>query len=139
MRPDKPASSVQRAKRLRRELSKPEAMLWSILKTSPGAHKFRKQHPAGPYVLDFFCARANLAIEIDGYAHDTGHRPERDAARDQWLAQHRIATLRIAAVDVLRDPATVAESIVAVVEQHLLLFGKSPHVRAASPSEKLGG
>lgn len=101
-------------------------MLWQILKASPNGHKFRQQHPAGPYILDFFCARANLAVEIDGMAHDLGDRPERDAARDAWLAERRIDTLRIPAIDVLKDPVETGNSIVATVEERLIAFGKAP-------------
>ncbi len=126
MRPRKPAASVRRAKRLRRNLSKSEAMLWALLRESPGGHKFRKQHPAGPFDIDFFCARANLAIEVDGFAHDTGDRPERDVARDEWLRRHRIDTLRVAALDVLKDAVAAADAIVAVVEERLVRFGKAP-------------
>ena len=126
MRPAKSSVSVKRAKRFRRELTKPEFLLWQLLRTSPSGHKFRNQHPAGPFILDFFCARANLAIEVDGYAHGTGDRPERDAARDAWLAQHRIDTLRIPAVDVLKDATEVTNSIIATVEDRLTRFGKAP-------------
>lgn len=126
MRPQKPALSVNRAKQFRRELTKPEVMLWQYLRTSPSDHKFRKQHPAGPYVLDFFCARANLAIEVDGMAHDTDMRVERDIARDAWLAEHRIDTLRIPAVDVLRDVTEVTQNIITMIEDRLLRFGKAP-------------
>jgi very-short-patch-repair endonuclease len=138
MRPSKPASSVKRAKRFRRALTKPELMLWQLLRTSPGGHKIRKQHPAGPYVLDFFCARANLAIEVDGLAHDMGDRPERDARRDAWLADHRIDTLRIPAVDVLKDAVEIAGAIIAVVEERLSRFEKTPPSSlrdATSPSQ----
>ena len=136
MRPDKPARSVHRAKRLRRELTLPEAMLWRLLRESP--YKFRKQHPAGPYVLDFFCARANLAVEIDRIAHDMGDNPIRDERRDQWLRTNRIDTLRIAARDVLDSPASVAQSIVDTVESRLVAFGKAPPSSlrdATSPSQ----
>ena len=125
MRPSKPQATVQRAKRLRRQLSKPEAMLWQLLRESPGGHKFRKQHPAGPYDLDFFCARANLAIEVDGIAHDMGDRPERDESRDAWLKQYRIDTLRIPAIDVLRNAIGATDMIVAVIEERLERFGKT--------------
>jgi very-short-patch-repair endonuclease len=141
VRPDKPAPSIKRAKRFRRALSKPEVLLWQILRASPNGHKFRRQHPAGPYVLDFFCARANLAVEIDGFAHDTGDRPERDARRDTWLAEHRIETLRIPAVDVLHHAMGVADSIVATVENRLSRFKKalpSPLRGATSPSQDDG-
>ena len=126
MRPEKPQKSVRRAKQLRRILSKPEHLLWQILRTSPGGHKFRKQHPAGRFILDFFCAKANLAIEIDGYAHDTDDRPERDAARDAWLAAHKIDTMRIPAVDVMRDAVETADTIMIIIEERLARFGKAP-------------
>jgi very-short-patch-repair endonuclease len=138
MRPSKPSASVKRAKKLRRELTKPELMLWQILRTSPADHKFRKQHPAGPFILDFFCAKANLAIEVDGAVHDTGDHPERDARRDAWLAEHRIDTLRIPAVDVLKDAAEVGNAIVAAIEDRLISFGKAPPSSlrdATSPSQ----
>ncbi|MBJ7527591.1 MAG: DUF559 domain-containing protein [Sphingomonadaceae bacterium] len=126
MRPRKSALSVRRAKQFRRELTKPELMLWQYLRSSPSGHKFRKQHPAGPYVLDFFCARANLAIEVDGMAHDTDVRAARDLARDAWLAAHRIDTLRIPAVDVLRDVTKVTNMIIIMIDDRLLRFGKAP-------------
>lgn len=138
MRPDKRYSSVKQAKRFRRELTKPELMLWQLLRLSPGGHKFRKQHPAGPYVLDFFCARANLAIEVDGIAHDMGCNAERDAKRDRWLEQHRIGTLRIPAAEILRNTAVVGDAIIATVEHRLDIFGKAPPSSlrdATSPSQ----
>ncbi len=138
MRPDKPAKSVRRAKRFRRELSLPEAMLWQFLRGSPNGHKFRKQHPAGPYILDFFCARANLAIEIDGISHDMGEQPISDERRDRWLRAKRIDTVRIAARDVLDSPAIVAQSILDIVEDRLVAFGKTPPSSlrdATSPSQ----
>ena len=138
MRPEKPARTVRRAKRLRRELSLPEAMLWRILRTSPGGHKFHKQHPAGVYVLDFFCARANLAIEIDGMAHDMGDNPTRDHRRDNWLRANRIDTIRIPARDVLDSASAVAQSITDIVEDRLKRFGKTPPSSlrdATSPSQ----
>ena len=138
MRPDKPAKSVKRARGFRRELSLPEVQLWQLLRTSPNGHRFRRQHPAGPFVLDFFCARANLAIEIDGYSHDTADRPARDQRRDEWLRARRIDTWRIPASEVLRDATEVAGAIVQVVEDRLALFGKAPPsaLRAAtSPSQ----
>jgi very-short-patch-repair endonuclease len=126
VRPRKSALSVQRAKRFRRELTKPEFMLWQYLRASSSGHKFRKQHPAGPYVLDFFCARANLAIEVDGMAHDTDVRADRDVARDAWLLEHRIDTLRIPAVDVVRDVTEVTNKIIIIIDDRLLRFGKAP-------------
>jgi len=93
-------------------MSLPEVLLWQILRKQPGYVKFRRQHPIGRYVLDFYVRELKLAIEIDGVSHDRGDRPERDEVRDRWLASQGIEMLRIAATDVLADPAAVADSIV---------------------------
>ncbi|WP_374405018.1 endonuclease domain-containing protein [Pelagerythrobacter sp.] len=140
-RPTKPARTVQRARRLRREMTLPEVLLWQQLRGSPQGIRFRKQHPAGGYILDFFCARANLAIEVDGIAHDMGDRPQRDAKRDAWLAERRIETRRIPADDVLNDPVAVAENIIAMANIRMAAMGKVPPSSlcdATSPSQADG-
>ncbi|MFM5931955.1 MAG: endonuclease domain-containing protein [Novosphingobium sp.] len=103
--------NLTKAKHLRASQTLPEALLWRLLKGSPGGVHFRRQHAVGPYVLDFYCARAKIGIEVDGIAHDMGNRPERDAARDAWLDAHGITILRIAASDVLQSPEDIAEGI----------------------------
>jgi very-short-patch-repair endonuclease len=77
----------------------------------PGAPVFRRQHPLGPYVLDFYCAKARLAIEVDGIGHDLGDRPQRDIRRDAWLAEQGIAIMRIPAGQVMRAIDDVVDSI----------------------------
>ncbi|MDZ4308027.1 endonuclease domain-containing protein, partial [Allopontixanthobacter sp.] len=64
-----PTQTVKRARKLRSEMSLPEVLLWREMRKRPTGLKFRRQHPAGIYILDFFCAKAKLAIEIDGFAH----------------------------------------------------------------------
>jgi very-short-patch-repair endonuclease len=44
----------------------------------PSQPVFRRQHPVGPYVLDFYCAKARLAVEVAGIAHDMGDRAQRE-------------------------------------------------------------
>jgi very-short-patch-repair endonuclease len=106
-----PRRTIEQARKLRRSMTAPEVRLWAILRSRPSSMRFRRQHPIGPFILDFYCARARLAIEIDGMAHDMGERPARDEARDRWLAGHGIATLRIAAAAVMDDPEAVAVHI----------------------------
>jgi len=81
---------------MRRRLTPPEALLWVALSRGrlAGLH-FRKQHPVGPYVLDFYCSSARLAVEVDGEWHD--YRLATDARRDAWLEGQGIRTLRISA------------------------------------------
>src|SRR5437868_3594940 len=90
----------KRARTLRRKMTLPEILLWQELRGRKlnGLH-FRNQHAKEPYVLDFYCAKANLAVEVDGITHEgrAGH----DARRDAWLAEQGIRTIRIPAVDIL--------------------------------------
>jgi very-short-patch-repair endonuclease len=79
---------------------------------APGKPVFRRQHPIGSYVLDFYCATARLAIEIDGASHEFGDRPERDQRRDVWLKQHGIAVVHIPAADLQYEVEEIADSIV---------------------------
>ena len=108
-----PKPTQQRARKLCAELTLPKVLLWQALRQRPAGRKFRRQHPAGPSILDFFCVAARLAVEVDGKAHDMGDRPERDEMRDGFMTQHGVVTLRIAAADVLRDLDTVVAGIVA--------------------------
>ncbi|MEG3145116.1 endonuclease domain-containing protein [Sphingomonas sp. RT2P30] len=105
--------TVARARRLRREMTLPEVLLWMELRKRPSGLKFRHQHPAGQYVLDFYCASARLAIEVDGEAHNHGDRPERDIRRDAWLARENVRVLRIPAKVILDDVAAAIAHIVA--------------------------
>ena len=99
-----PRDTVTTARRLRREMSPPEARLWSALRRGGfDGLKFRRQHPIGRCVLDFYCPSLKLAIEVDSYAHCINDRPERDAARDRWLLSQGVRTLRIPAHDVLES------------------------------------
>lgn len=105
------------AKTLRRRLSLPEGLLWRAIKTRKlaGLH-FRKQHPIGPYVLDFYCHAVKLAVEVDGQSHGFGDRPERDERRDLWLAAKGIRTLRISASTVLRDVDDATRTILGFLD-----------------------
>lgn len=104
--------NVTRARQLRDEMSLPEVLLWQILRSAPDGVKLRRQHPLGPYVLDFYCAEAKVAVEIDGSVHDMGDRPERDEKRDRWLQDQGIDVLRIPASEVFRSVTETAEAIV---------------------------
>ncbi|HEY6815895.1 MAG TPA: DUF559 domain-containing protein [Croceibacterium sp.] len=102
------------AKKLRREMSFPEVLLWQRLKLRPNGLKFRKQHDAGVYVLDFYSHEVRLIVEVDGIAHDMGDRPERDEVRDAHFQAKGFEVVRIPAPDVLRDPDEIAEAIAAL-------------------------
>ena len=124
-----PARSVRNAKRLRAEMSLPEVLLWTALRGKREGVRFRRQHPAGPHSLDFYCARAKVAIEVDGEFHG-GDRPASDAVRDRWLADRGVLVLRIPAAAVLNDLDAVVAYILATVGDR----GEAPSTTRLAPS-----
>jgi very-short-patch-repair endonuclease len=115
-----PKKTINKARNLRRTLSVPEVRLWSRLRArAPGKPVFRRQHPIGPYVLDFYRAAAKLAIEVDGISHDMANRPRRDLRRDAWLAAQGVTVMHIAANDLARDFDEVANAIVEMAAEKL--------------------
>lgn len=111
-----PKPTLANARRLRKEMTPPEVTLWFALRAGRlDGFKFRRQHPVGPYVLDFFCPSARLDVEIDSYHHCINGRPARDLARDQWLASQGIRTLRIPAHDVMQS----VDGVLGTIRAHL--------------------
>jgi very-short-patch-repair endonuclease len=102
--------SMRAAKQQRRNMSVPEVRLWALLRRSPGDVKFRRQHPIGPYVADFYCPAAKLVIEVDGLIHD--FTVERDEARDRYMRGLGLTVLRVPATDVMKDAHSVADGLV---------------------------
>lgn len=102
--------AYKNARRFRHELSLPEKLLWVRLRGA--SIRFRRQHPIGRFVFDFYCPAAQLAIEVDGAAHDFGDRPQRDDARAAWLASNCIEVVRVPAKDVLAEPGAIADSLI---------------------------
>ena len=94
---------VYTARKLRREMTLPEILLWEQLRAQKLGVKFRRQHPVGPYVIDFCATAAKLVFEIDGEAHDRGTAPARDPARDAFLAAQGFKVVRVTAKDVLEN------------------------------------
>ena len=133
--PEPKHGTVGKARRLRKSLSLPEGLLWRELRKRPKALKFRRQHPTGPYILDFFCSDARLAIEIDGEAHSRGKALQRDSTRDLWLTRAGIFTLRIAAREVLSNLDGVFIHIVERATARLPLHHPSD---GPPPRDKLG-
>jgi very-short-patch-repair endonuclease len=101
----------KRARRLRQSLTGPEVGLWQHLRRRQlGGYRFRRQHPVGPYVLDFYCPEARLAVEIDGAAHGHPDQIWHDMRRDEWLLARGIHTLRLPS-SWLKSPAAVLDNI----------------------------
>jgi very-short-patch-repair endonuclease len=111
---DAPRRTRDRARALRKAMTLPEVLLWTALrKRQAGGLRFRRQHPIGPYVLDFYCEDLRIAVEVDGEVHSRAGHPERDARRDRWLQAQGVSTVRLPAAEVLRSPDDAASTVLA--------------------------
>jgi very-short-patch-repair endonuclease len=90
-------------------MKQPEKLLWALLRRDHSGLHFRRQHPVGPFVLDFYCAKARLAVEMDGPVHDEQH--DADQRRTAWLAKEGIRVLRFSVADVEHRSAAVLRAI----------------------------
>jgi very-short-patch-repair endonuclease len=91
-------------------MSPPEAALWARRRARrAGQPVFRRQHPIGPYVADFYCAGARLVIEIDGAHHGDAAQGAHDQQRDRYMEAGGYKIIRVAAADVMRDPDETAQ------------------------------
>src|SRR5688572_17350411 len=99
----------KRARALRRAMTLPERTLWSLLRREQLGLRFRRQHPIGPFILDFYCPAAKLCVEVDGPAH--AEQAEHDLRRDRWLMEQGIKVLRVSIDDVEQMSAVVLASI----------------------------
>ena len=95
----------------------PEGMLWQVLRERPNGLKFRRQHPFGRCIVDFYCPAARLVIEVDGESHSMGDRAQRDEMRDRWLERQGLRVLRIPAADLMRDLDSAVTAIVLACER----------------------
>ncbi|MEO7026098.1 MAG: endonuclease domain-containing protein [Caulobacteraceae bacterium] len=135
-----PAVTVGRARELRRSMTAPEVLLWALLRGGKlGGLRFRRQHPVGPFILDFFCPTKRLAIEVDGEGHRVGDQREREDRRDQWLIERNIVVMRFAAMDVLENPDGVLTRISDAISAHARGEPLAPSTPSGSPSPAGGG
>ncbi len=100
------------ARNLRLRESWGERLMWSWLRERRfAAYKFRRQHPVGPHILDFFCYEAKLNVEVDGSQHGSPENEAADAARDAYLKSQDILVLRFWNADLRRKKESIRDHI----------------------------
>ena|SRR5438045_3244572 len=107
------AIKTSRARDLRRDSTDVEMKLWQKLRNRQLGVDFRRQHPAGSFILDFYAPSLGLAVELDGGQHADAAQIKSDDARTRWLAQHGVTVLRFWNSDVLGNLSGVLEVIAA--------------------------
>ena len=101
----------RRARELRKNCTEAERTLWEELRGKPQGIKFRRQHPLGKYILDFYAHRIRLAIEVDGSVHLKPGRAANDIKRQRAIESAGITVMRFTNEEVLSDLPRVKESI----------------------------
>lgn len=107
----KPRANVKTARRLRRDGTEAERLLWQRLRARQLGGKFRRQHQLGPYVVDFACLEQGLVIELDGGQHNREPEITRDARRTSWLAANGFRVLRFWNNEVFDNIEGVLETV----------------------------
>jgi very-short-patch-repair endonuclease len=100
-----------RSRELRNEPTEAEKKLWAHLRRVQLGAKFRRQHPLGPFILDFYCHGAKLAVEVDGGGHSEKEQAEYDAERTDALSAEGIRVLRFWNSEVMENIEGVLEKI----------------------------
>jgi primosomal protein N' (replication factor Y) len=113
-------SIIGRARRLPREMTEAERMLWAELRDDQLGWRFRRPHPIPPYIVDFACVEARLVIEADGGQHG----PAGDQIRDQVLCLNGWRVLRFWNNDIIENRAGILQSIAATLGPY---SESSPH------------
>jgi very-short-patch-repair endonuclease len=100
------------ARLLRRESTESEKILWKHLRHRQlGGVQFYRQKPIGPYLVDFYCASAKLAVELDGGYHRNPIQQEQDEVRDSYLRQSGLRILRFENAQIQRDIPGVLKAL----------------------------
>lgn len=116
MRDGRDKTTLRRAKNLRRNLTKAEAILWREFQGGKlNDFKFRKQHPIGPFIVDFACVKQKLVIEIDGATHAEDHQIEYDQRREAYQKLKDWDVVRVTNIDVYEN----IEGVLMVIAEKL--------------------
>ena len=117
---------TQLAQKLRREMTKEEQQLWyRFLRQYP--IQFKRQSTCGQYILDFYCSKAKLAVEIDGSYHGYSETVENDKARTEYLNSIGIVVMRFPNRDIWQNLDRVCKQIDFMVKERIIMLDKQPH------------
>ncbi len=97
---------------LRQQQTESEKVFWEAVR---GNHfdglKFRRQHPIGPFIADFYCHQYKLVIELDGSVHNEIEQQAYDQNRDKWMQEYELTVLRFTNQEVMNNLNLVQQRI----------------------------
>lgn len=107
----------QKRRTLRKNSTKAKRILWSKIKNSKLGHQFRRQHSIGPFIVDFYCPKLRLIIEVDGWVHWEGMQPHKNEKRQQYLEKFGFTVVRFTNDKVLDDTEGVLYNLQLICKQ----------------------
>jgi very-short-patch-repair endonuclease len=107
-----------RAREMRKQSTRAEKLLWHALRNNQLQATFRRQHPIGPFIVDFVCNELMLIIEVDGDVHAKPDQQDYDQIRQRALESLGYAVLRFSNSDVLQNLNSVLANILTEIESH---------------------
>lgn len=108
-----PEYLLELCRQFRKQPTETEAMLWTCLRNRQlHGYKFRRQHPIGRYVADFYCDELRLVIEVDGGIHMKRDQKAYDNARQESLEDQGYTVVRVKATEIKRNPAQVLKRLI---------------------------
>jgi very-short-patch-repair endonuclease len=115
-------AQVSTARHLRKNQTVAEMLMWSLLRKKQLGTRFRRQHPMGPFILDFYAPEVRLAIEVDGAVHDFAEQKEYDNFRQKLIEQYSTEFMRFRNSELEKAPEAVAVQVAAKVTERRSQF-----------------
>jgi very-short-patch-repair endonuclease len=115
-------AQVSTARHLRKNQTVAETHMWSLLRKNELGTHFRRQHPMGPFILDFYAPGVRLAIDVDGAVHDLAEQEEYDNFRQKLIEQHNIDFMRFRNSELENSPEEAALQVAAKVSERRSQF-----------------
>lgn len=107
---------IEKARLLRKEITNTEKILWGELRMNKLGVKFRRQHPIDMFVIDFYCPKYKLGIEVDGNTH-TNEGKQYDKIRTEYLEEKNISIIRFWNSEIENNLSNVLEKIKSKIEE----------------------
>jgi len=127
-------TTTERARALRKSMTRAEIILWQHLRRLQTGHRFRRQHPIGPYFADFACFKAKLVVEVDGATHSEDSEMDDDRQRTAHLNRLGWTVIRVTNSDVYENLDGVMRHITDALRMSDHRCPLRPASRATSPN-----
>ncbi|WP_232778364.1 endonuclease domain-containing protein [Salegentibacter sediminis] len=112
-----PLQNFSKARKLRRDMTSAEEMLWEYLRNNQLGYKFRRQHPVHYFIVDFYCHQFKLVIEVDGGYHNSKQQKIADKEREELLEFQDLHIIRFTNEEVIGNVKGIIQRILEKINE----------------------